>query len=116
MEVIINGVLYVPASPMPCAPSVLDTRRRTQDFDHEVTLREYLQSLLLTLLREGEGFSAKRPFGNSGWEWDVAAFLVQAGAVTGVWDVDGGLDDFDRVAASAALPGVIAAAFAPPAQ
>ena len=35
------------------------------------TVREYLVALARTVWEEGEGFSGKRPFGNSGWEHEV---------------------------------------------
>lgn len=47
----------------------------------ETTIREYLMRLLLTLWQEGESFSGKRPFGNSGWEWDVIDALHVAGFI-----------------------------------
>lgn len=37
------------------------------------TVGGYLGALLERLLDDGEAFSGKRPFGNSGWEWDLAA-------------------------------------------
>ncbi len=52
-----------------------------------VTLREYFHALLSTLWHEEEGFSGKRPFGNSGWQGDVYRPLAKAGYVTG--DEDG---------------------------
>lgn len=54
------------------------------DFEDEtITIREYLHKLLETLWIEGEGFSSKRPFGNSGWENDLIIPLVKAGFVEG---------------------------------
>ena len=43
------------------------------------TVREYLKMLLERLWEEGEGFSGKRPFGNSGWEYDLYAALEEKG-------------------------------------
>lgn len=57
------------------------------------TIRGYLVALLRNLWDEGEGFSGKRPFGNSGWEWDLYAALVRAGFIAGTFDEDGYLDD-----------------------
>jgi hypothetical protein len=45
--------------------------------------------------REGEGFSGKRPFGNSGWEWDLYVPMVRAGFVTGKFDEDGYAEELD---------------------
>lgn len=49
------------------------------DDDDELTLREYFGALLTTLWVEGEGFSGKRPFGDSGWQHDVSSALSSAG-------------------------------------
>ena len=59
------------------------------------TIRGYLVALAAAVWREGEGFSGKRPFGNSGWEWDVYAALVRAGLIEGTFDEYGGLEDPD---------------------
>lgn len=40
------------------------------------TVKGYLKALLFTLWDEGEGFSGKRPFGNSAWEYDLTDALV----------------------------------------
>lgn len=55
------------------------------------TIREYLGALLSAVWSEGESFSGKRPFGNSGWEYELYAALVTAGALKG--DEDGYPDD-----------------------
>lgn len=43
------------------------------------TVKGYLQALLYALWAEGEGFSGKRPFGNSGWEYDLTEPLIEKG-------------------------------------
>lgn len=55
------------------------------------TIRDYLEELLLTLWSEKEGFSGKRPFGNSGWEYDLYIALVREGIVKGSFDEEGDL-------------------------
>lgn len=40
------------------------------------TVKGYLKALLFTLWDEDEGFSGKRPFGNSGWECDLTEPLI----------------------------------------
>lgn len=59
------------------------------------TVRGYLLALLAELWKHGEGFSGKRPFGNSGWETDLYHPLVKAGYISGTLDEDGYLDDYD---------------------
>jgi hypothetical protein len=48
------------------------------------TVKEYLVELLAHLWDEGEGFSGKRPFGNSGWEYDLYEALGNAGLIANV--------------------------------
>ena len=47
------------------------------------TIKGYLKALLFTLWDEEEGFSGKRPFGNSGWTNDIALALVDGGFIKG---------------------------------
>lgn len=44
-----------------------------------VNIKDYFIKLLEILWIEGEGFSGKRPFGNSGWEYDLTIPLVEMG-------------------------------------
>ena len=43
------------------------------------TVKGYLKALLIAVWDEGESFSGKRPFGNSGWDSDILDALVDAG-------------------------------------
>lgn len=81
---------------------VLDLPMDENDAD-AATVRDYMKALLRTLLRETEGFSGKRPFGNSDWDWDMHKPLVKAGLVPGTIDADGGLDKHDSDAADKML-------------
>jgi len=60
------------------------------------TVRGYLVALLWTLWDENEGFSPKRPFGDSNWELDLHGSLWAAGLVRGETDEDGDLADVDE--------------------
>ena len=62
-------------------------------------LKEYLRDLLLALWTEKEGFSGKRPFGNSGWNYDVYAALIKADLIEGTLDEEGFVEDLDEEAA-----------------
>lgn len=64
----------------------------------DVTVAVYLKTLLRTLWIEGEGFSGKRPFGNSGWELELYAGLIREKAITGELDEDGYVNSVDRTA------------------
>lgn len=67
------------------------------------TVGEYLSLLLSTLWIQGEGFSGKRPFGESSWEYEVYTALATEELIDGlILDEDGYLDEFsadDRYAA-----------------
>ena len=52
------------------------------------TIRAYLKALLSRVWELDEGFSGKRPFGNSGWTNDLRAPLVTAGFCKG-YEEDG---------------------------
>lgn len=82
--------------------NILDIEMEQNDAG-ATTVREYLKALLTTLWAEGEGFSGKRPFGNSGWEFDLYKPLIKAGAVVGKLDEDGCIDSVDKGAAFRAI-------------
>jgi hypothetical protein len=73
----------------------------------EQPLAEYLRMILIALLEEGEGFSGKRPLGDSGWQWDVYKALVAAKLIDGEIDKDGDLMDFDAKQADELVLAVI---------
>jgi hypothetical protein len=73
------------------------------------TVRDYLIELLRVLWREEEGFSGKRPFGNSGWVYEVYLPMVRAGFVTGKLDEDGYIEHVDSGAADALIDKAILA-------
>jgi hypothetical protein len=54
---------------------ILDLSMEDNDAGAE-TIRDYLKALLSSLWAEKEGFSGKRPMGNSGWEYDLYGTLV----------------------------------------
>ena len=74
--------------------AILDLEMDENDGDAK-TVREYLRNLLLALWAEGEGFSGKRPFGNSGWEYELYLPLVKNKIIKGKIDEDGFLEDCD---------------------
>jgi hypothetical protein len=61
------------------------------------TVREYLTRLLLVLWRERDLFSAKRPFGGSGWYWDIYGALQAAGLMEDFDDRGGERIERERV-------------------
>ena len=67
--------------------------------DDEWTIGDYLKNLLKEVFIQGEGFSGKRPFGDSGWEYDVYIPLVKAGIIDGSIDEDGYVDEIDSASA-----------------
>lgn len=77
----------MPKKPTPA--EILALPMQPNDAD-AATIRDYLVKLLAVLWDEGEGFSGKRPFGNSGWESDLYLPLVKAGIVAGKIDEEEG--------------------------
>lgn len=73
------------------ARRVLDLPMQTNDAN-ATTVRGYLVALLHALWHEGEGFSGKRPFGNSSWEHDLYQPLGAAGLIGVTLDEDGFID------------------------
>lgn len=113
MEVIIDGVRYVPA-PAPATDKTLLSAlevRFDSDAGEQITMRDYLHNLLSTLWAEGEGFSGKRPFGNSGWDYEIYKPLIAAGFIPGKLDADGYIETVDKDEAAAYVFDLIQAAF-----
>jgi len=75
--------------------SILDLPMSRNDA-RATNIGEYLRALLATLWDEGESFSGKRPFGNSGWDYDLYKPLIVAGLVTGSLDEGGHINDCDE--------------------
>lgn len=65
----------------------------------ECSIRHYLIELAKRCWVEVDRFGGKRPFGNSGWKWDVYYALAEGGFVTGTKDDAGNWDDVDHEAA-----------------
>ena len=65
--------------------NILDLKMQKNDSGAK-TVRGYLQMLLLVLWQEDEGFSGKRPFGNSGWKNEIYYTLVKHKVVKGSID------------------------------
>lgn len=61
----------------------LDIRFVDPDSGDDMTIRAYFKRQLATLWEEGESFSGKRPFGNSGWEGYLEEPLVLYGFIGG---------------------------------
>jgi hypothetical protein len=87
--------------------SVLDIKFKPSEFGKVMTLREYCKNLLCTLWEEGEGFSGKRPFGNSDWDFNVFKELVKKEYVAGSIDEYGDLVEVDPNAAAKVITDAI---------
>lgn len=73
------------------------------------TVKDYLTDLLWSLWAQGEGFSGKRPFGNSGWEHDLYRPLVRASMIAGEIDEYGDIHSIDKETGNSAIFAAIAA-------
>lgn len=72
---------------------ILELKFESTDLGAEITIKDFFKKLLTTLFEEGECFSGKRPFGNSGWDWDLKICLVKNGVVNGEYNSK--YDDWD---------------------
>lgn len=86
--------------------NILDLPMGPNDAD-AVTVRDYLKALLSELWRKEDGFSGKRPFGNSGWQCEIHAALIKAGAITGKLDLEGCVEEADTAAGDILIQGAI---------
>lgn len=85
---------------------VLKLKFYSNDLNKEVTVKEYLKELLSVLWNEKDGFSGKRPFGNSDWQYELYTCLVKNDVVKGKIDVEY-LIDFDYESAEAEIKNAI---------
>ena len=60
--------------------NILDVAMGPNDAN-AATVRDYLKALLSMVWAEEEGFSGKRPFGNSGWQDEVHSALEKVGVI-----------------------------------
>lgn len=58
-----------------------------------------LRNIFMTLWNQKHCFNAKRPFGNSFWEYEIYAELMRSGQVDGRFDENGDIDTVDKKAA-----------------
>jgi hypothetical protein len=78
----------------PTPEQILNTPMADNDAD-ATTIRGYLVELLKQVWIGQEGFSGKRPFGNSGWTYDLYAALGRAGHISYTADEDGYCEECD---------------------
>jgi hypothetical protein len=76
---------------------ILKIKFRSDDLSKTLTIEGYLKELLHTLFIEGDGFSGKRPFGNSGWEHDLELALINNKIINGTLDEDGFISSSDGI-------------------
>lgn len=53
------------------------------ELDNQTTIGDFLKELLCRVWVEGDEFSGKAAFGNSGWQWEIYQVLVDNGIVKG---------------------------------
>ena len=112
MKVTIDGVEYAPVLPMTEGEGLLSALEVRMGYEFEGTsVRDHLHALLTKLWNDGECFNGKRPFGNSGWEYDLYAPLISAGFIAGELDEDGCIEKMDKEQADSYVFDLITAAF-----
>lgn len=73
---------------------ILELKFYSRDLRREVTVRQFLCKLLKKLFEEEEGFSGKRPLGNSDWQDDLIICFIRNKIIDGVI-YHHGLEDYD---------------------
>lgn len=86
------------AAPEPTAQEVLALPLAKDNDAGAATAGDYLISLLATLWREQDGFTAKHPFGGDDWAYDLYTPMARAGWIHGTFDADGWVEDMDTQA------------------
>jgi len=76
---------------------LLDYKFYITALEEKSTLRNYFKTLLRTLWNESDGFSGKRPLGNSGWETQLAMDMIEADLLEGEYNEPWDRDDYDEV-------------------
>lgn len=74
---------------------------KIRDLNETVTMKHYFHMLLLKLWVDEDSFSGKRPWGNSGWTFDVFIVLINNGLIPGIIDEDGCVKEVDEDEAKA---------------
>lgn len=67
---------------------ILELKFESTDLGKEISIKDFFKELLTTLFKEGECFSGKRPFGNSGWDYDLCVCLAKNGIINGRNQID----------------------------
>lgn len=79
---------------------ILDLPVKRHDLGATLSMRGFFERLFIKLWEEAEGFNSKRPYGNSGWKYDVYATLIKHGVIEGELDEDGCVKQLDEEMAS----------------
>lgn len=74
------------------AKIILNARIKEEDSGAE-SLKDFFKKMLQAVFDEDEGFSGKRPFGNSGWQYGLAIELVRAGVLDGTFTEEDGFPE-----------------------
>ena len=86
---------------------ILNIKFMSMDLNRKITIKEYFKELLKRLWVEEECFSGKRPFGNSGWQYDLYKPLIENNLVTGIIDENGYVDECDNSTADKIIHNLI---------
>ena len=78
--------------------NLLELSFNSRDLGKTLTVKAFFIELLITLWKEKEGFSGKRPFGNSDWDSDLVACMIKNKAFPGEIDEDGNPEEYDQKA------------------
>ena len=74
---------------------ILNIKFECMDLNRKITIKDYLKKLLSELWVREEEFSGKRPFGNSGWQYDIYKPLIKSNLISGSLDEEGYINECD---------------------
>lgn len=70
------------------------------DLGDTLSMKQYFERLFIKLWEEPDSFSGHRPWGNSGWKWDIFVTLIKHKVIEGELDEDGCVKEVNEKAAS----------------
>lgn len=79
---------------------ILELPVRRHDLGASLSMRQYFERLFTKLWDDPNHFNGKRPYGNSGWKWDVYVTLIKHGVIDGNLDEDDCVAEIDEKKAS----------------
>lgn len=79
---------------------ILELPVMRHDLGSEISMRYFFERLFCDLWKKEANFDSKRPWGNSGWKWDIYVTLIKHNVIPGKLDEYGYVEEVDSKSAS----------------